>query len=58
MSPSAIDIPTCAVELEKAVPAIGAKAREVAIKAAKIIRAKTIRELSGDVVCGSTIVLM
>jgi hypothetical protein len=36
------------MELEAAVPPIGTKASEVAIKAAKIMRAKAIRELSSD----------
>jgi hypothetical protein len=39
---------TDVVELETAVLLIGAKAREAAIKATKIIRAKSMCELSGD----------
>jgi hypothetical protein len=41
------------MEVETAVPPIGTKAREVAIKAVKIMRAKAIRELSGDLDWGS-----
>ena len=45
------------MEVETAVPPIGTNVREVAIKAAKIMRAKAIRKLSGDVDRGSTVLL-